>query len=161
MKKFCAYLLLSIFSSQAFAETPLDDSYQLAVLANTSSYFMIEQGNLKDASGYLFNPVCTGHLQSPALITELSAFFAGHEGARVIDRGDGHYLLLQKQEIAAKTNLQKTARTLNTAYAELEFSSGTEGSFTIRATATFFTDSATGTSTCLAKSVYELNRVKS
>ena len=159
MKKLLAYVLLTIFSIPGFAEVPIDGLYQLDVPDNTSTYFIIEQGALKDGSGFLFDPVCAGQLQSPALITDLSAFFAGYAGTRVIDRGDGQYLFTQKSEPAAEKNQHAGKKILNTVYAELDFNSVTEGTFTIRAASTFFTD--TGTSTCLATNAYELNRLKS
>src|SRR5687767_2370356 len=121
MRKLYACLILSTFSNPGFAEAAIDDLYRLGPSDNSARHFIIEHGNVNDADGVLFNPICTGPLQSPVLITDLNAFFEGYVGTRVIDRGHGHYLLVQKPDFAETSNLSAMGATAEGIYAELEF----------------------------------------
>jgi hypothetical protein len=161
MKRLCACLLLSIFSNTGFAEVAIDDFYQLAPSANSSRHVIVDHANLEDADGVLFTPICTGPLRSPALITDLDAFFEGYAGTRVIDRGHGHYLLVQKTDFAETNNLSTMGTTADEIYVELEFSPANDGTFVMWAAPTFFTVTGMGTSSCLAGAAYSLNGIKS
>jgi len=146
----------------AFAAVPVDGAY-LIEAPGSYPYVIIEQGSVKNASGYLVNPVCVdGLIQAPALLTDLHAFFEGYPVNRVIDRGDGHYLLTTNIEFPEDDRFRKIgAGSMYAVYAELEFTSTTEGIFTLRAATTFFSGAAMGTSTCLARESWPLQRVNS
>ena len=159
MKKFIACVLLSVFSTVGFAEVPIDSFYQPG-LPDSYPIFIIERGNLQDANGILFNPVCAGQLQSPALIIDLNAFFFFFPGTRIVDRGHGHYLIMQTPETATEENLQTTAGTSHTVYVELDFNSSTDGAFILRAASPFLADTGVGAN-CLAGDIHEWKRVKS
>lgn len=159
---FCCVASL-LLSSPTLADVPLDGFYQIDASRGLFPYFIIENGSLKDASGFLYNPVCKdGEVQAPALITDLAAFFDGHPVTRVIDRGNGHYLLTSSIDFDANEHYRNvTPGTLHAIYGELDFSSSTDGTFTLRVATAFFNGEGMGTSTCLAREVFELNRVNS
>jgi hypothetical protein len=159
----CTALTLLCFSftvTPAHADVPLDGFYEVD---GYFPYFIIEDGTLKNASGFLLNPVCKdGGIQAPALITDLHAFFEGQSGTRVVDRGNGSYLLTSSIELDESDSFRQIrSGTISAIYAEIEFDSPTEGTFTLRVATAFLTGAGMGTSTCLAKASFELNRVNS
>jgi hypothetical protein len=160
----CLCCLASLLTSlPTKAEVPLDGFYEIATDGSYYPYFIIENGNLKDASGFLYNPVCQdGEIQAPALVTDLAAFFEGHPVTRVIDRGNGHYLLTTSIDFDEHGNFRNVSPgMLNAVYAELDFTSATDGTFTLRVATAFFNGEGMGTSTCLARAQFDLNRVNS
>jgi hypothetical protein len=161
MKKLIAFVPLLILCSLGYAEARIDDFNLLAPPNNSSLNLIIEHGNLEDANNFLFSPVCTGVLQSPALITDLNAFFEGYTGTRVINRGNGRYLLMPYDEFTDATNSAHMATAGNRFYVELEFSSVTDDTFILRATPPFFTNTAMNSSSCLARVSYEVNHATS
>jgi len=158
-----ALLCATLIPLQTQADVPMDGSWQIDTTNGVFPYFIIDKGSLTNASGFLFNPVCVdGKVQAPALITDLQAFFKGHPGTRVIDRGNGHYLLTSSITMDPHHNFSYiTGGTMTAIYAELDWDTPGQGTFTIRVASAFFTGEGMGTSTCLAHEVYPLKRVGS
>ena len=151
-----------LYNAQAATIMPEDGAYAIDA-AGGHPRLIMEHGVPKSAGGFMPRPLCTDStLQALDPYLDLQMFFADHPDSRITDSGDGHYLLTAPIEFSPHTQTpQAGTMAMYTVYAELDFSSPTQGSLTLRSATALFNGEAAGTSTCLARTIWQLQKLNS
>ena len=117
MKRFVACVLWSVLSLPCCAEVLKDDFYQHHAHNYVPRDFIIDEGDPTSANIALINPICTGKLQSSALIIDLQT---EPSDPRMVGRDHNQYLLTHTSQLSAKNNVRTTLAMI---YAEPDFNS--------------------------------------